>query len=81
VTAVRASGKGAAPARSAAPGPRAWRDLRPTASRRSTFSVDHSDLKQRIYAGRFLLTTVYELDIDGGQNNEVHPARFSSSIR
>jgi large subunit ribosomal protein L25 len=27
-------------------------------------SVDHDDLKQRIYAGRFL-TTVYELDVDG----------------
>src|SRR6266511_3658326 len=27
-------------------------------------SVDHGDLKQRIYAGRFL-TTIYELDIDG----------------
>jgi len=27
-------------------------------------SVDHADLKQRIYAGRFL-TTIYELDVDG----------------
>src|SRR5260370_39262256 len=27
-------------------------------------SVDHADLKQRIYAGRFL-TTIYELEIDG----------------
>src|SRR6266699_4371139 len=29
-----------------------------------TVSVDHADLKQRIYAGRFL-TTIYELDVDG----------------
>ncbi len=27
-------------------------------------SVDNADLKQRIYAGRFL-TTIYELDVDG----------------
>src|SRR5258708_4144342 len=27
-------------------------------------SVDHADLKQRIYAGRFL-TTIYELEVDG----------------
>jgi large subunit ribosomal protein L25 len=33
-------------------------------------SVDHSDLKQRIYAGRFL-TTVYELDIDGGKQRVI----------
>ena len=29
-------------------------------------SVDHAELKQRIYAGRFL-TTIYELDVDGDQ--------------
>src|SRR3989442_15373793 len=29
-----------------------------------TVSVDHAELKQRIYAGRFL-TTIYELDVDG----------------
>src|SRR6476659_4823405 len=33
-------------------------------------SLDHSDLKQRIYAGRFL-TTVYELDIDGGKQRVI----------
>jgi len=33
-------------------------------------SVDHSDLKQRIYAGRFL-TTVYELDLDGGKQRVI----------
>ena len=33
-------------------------------------SVEHSDLKQRIYAGRFL-TTVYELDIDGGKQRVI----------
>ena len=27
-------------------------------------SIDHAELKQRIYAGRFL-TTIYELDVDG----------------
>src|SRR5262244_4297790 len=29
-------------------------------------SVDHAELKQRIYAGRFL-TTIYELDVDGAK--------------
>jgi large subunit ribosomal protein L25 len=29
-----------------------------------TVSVDHKDLKERIYAGRFL-TSIYELDVDG----------------
>src|SRR5262249_19791843 len=29
-----------------------------------TVSVDHKELKERIYAGRFL-TTIYELDVDG----------------
>jgi large subunit ribosomal protein L25 len=29
-----------------------------------TVSVDHAELKQRIYAGRFL-TTIYELDVEG----------------
>ena len=37
-------------------------------------SVDHSDLKQRIYAGRFL-TTVYELDLDGGKQRVI-PRHF-----
>src|SRR5262245_46592351 len=29
-----------------------------------TVAVDHKELKERIYAGRFL-TTIYELDVDG----------------
>ena len=29
-----------------------------------TVSVDHKELKERIYAGRFL-TSIYELDVDG----------------
>src|SRR5881398_4233083 len=33
-------------------------------------SVDHADLKQRIYAGRFL-TTIYELDLDGGKQRVI----------
>jgi large subunit ribosomal protein L25 len=33
-------------------------------------SVDHSELKQRIYAGRFL-TTVYELDVDGTKHRVI----------
>ncbi len=35
-----------------------------------TVSVDHAELKQRIYAGRFL-TTVYELDIDGAKHRVI----------
>ncbi len=37
-------------------------------------SLDHADLKQRIYAGRFL-TTIYELDVDGSEAPR-HPARL-----
>src|SRR5262249_5173365 len=37
-------------------------------------SVDHADLKQRIYAGRFL-TSIYELDIDGS-TQRVIPCAF-----
>ncbi|MPZ38248.1 MAG: 50S ribosomal protein L25/general stress protein Ctc [Rhizobiales bacterium] len=33
-------------------------------------SVDHSELKQRIYAGRFL-TTIYELDVDGTKHRVI----------
>jgi large subunit ribosomal protein L25 len=33
-------------------------------------SVDHFDLKQRIYAGRFL-TTIYELDVDGTKHRVI----------
>src|SRR5436309_11248550 len=37
-------------------------------------SVDHAELKQRIYAGRFL-TSIYELEIDG-QKHRVIPRDF-----
>src|SRR6516225_5986903 len=33
-------------------------------------SVDHAELKQRIYAGRFL-TTIYELDVDGAKQRVI----------
>jgi large subunit ribosomal protein L25 len=33
-------------------------------------SVDHAELKQRIYAGRFL-TTIYELEIDGSKQRVI----------
>jgi large subunit ribosomal protein L25 len=33
-------------------------------------SVDHAELKQRIYAGRFL-TTIYELDVDGEKHRVI----------
>src|SRR5690349_24866841 len=33
-------------------------------------SVDHDELKQRIYAGRFL-TTIYELDVDGTKHRVI----------
>jgi ribosomal protein L25 (general stress protein Ctc) len=33
-------------------------------------SVDHDELKQRIYAGRFL-TTIYELDVDGAKHRVI----------
>src|SRR5436853_5049081 len=33
-------------------------------------SVDHAELKQRIYAGRFL-TTIYELELDGGKQRVI----------
>src|SRR5689334_12047428 len=35
-----------------------------------TISVDHAELKQRIYAGRFL-TTIYELDVDGAKHRVI----------
>src|SRR3974390_2458703 len=35
-----------------------------------TISVDHAELKQRIYAGRFL-TTIYELDVDGAKQRVI----------
>src|SRR6478672_3738449 len=37
-------------------------------------SVDHAELKQRIYGGHFL-TTIYELDIDG-RKHRVIPRDF-----
>ena len=37
-------------------------------------SVDHAELKRRIYAGRFL-TTIYELDVDGTKHR-VSPRDF-----
>src|SRR3974390_1333683 len=33
-------------------------------------SVDHAELKRRIYAGRFL-TTIYELDVDGTKHRVI----------
>src|SRR5262245_39991526 len=33
-------------------------------------SVDHAELKQRIYAGRFL-TTIYELELDGAKHRVI----------
>src|SRR5258705_13073971 len=33
-------------------------------------SVDHAELKQRIYAGRFL-TTIYELELDGARQRVI----------
>jgi large subunit ribosomal protein L25 len=33
-------------------------------------SVDHAELKQRIYAGRFL-TSIYELDVDGAKQRVI----------
>jgi large subunit ribosomal protein L25 len=33
-------------------------------------SVDHAELKQRIYAGRFL-TTIYELEVDGAKHRVI----------
>ena len=35
-----------------------------------TVSVDHAELKQRIYAGRFL-TTIYELEVDGTKHRVI----------
>ena len=37
-------------------------------------SIDHDELRKRIYAGRFL-TTLYDLDMDGDQAPR-HPARL-----
>src|SRR3954453_1075742 len=39
-----------------------------------TVSVDHAELKQRIYAGRFL-PTIYEIDV-GGTKHRVIPRHF-----
>ena len=44
-----------------------------------TISVDHAELKQRIYAGRFL-TTIYELEVDG-EPSIASSRATSSSIR
>ena len=35
-----------------------------------TISVDHAELKQRIYAGHFL-TTIYELEVDGAKHRVI----------
>jgi len=35
-----------------------------------TISVDHAELKRRIYAGRFL-TTIYEIDVDGAKHRVI----------
>src|SRR5499426_2962821 len=35
-----------------------------------TISVDHAELKQRIYAGRFL-TTIYEIELDGAKHRVI----------
>src|SRR5712692_7257811 len=35
-----------------------------------TISVDHAELKQRIYAGRFL-TSIYELDVEGTKHRVI----------
>ncbi len=35
-----------------------------------TISVDHAELKQRIYAGRFL-TTIYDVDVDGAKHRVI----------
>jgi large subunit ribosomal protein L25 len=35
-----------------------------------TISLDHAELKQRIYAGHFL-TTIYELEVDGAQHRVI----------
>jgi large subunit ribosomal protein L25 len=35
-----------------------------------TISVDHAELKHRIYAGRFL-TTIYDLDVDGTKHRVI----------
>src|SRR5437762_10745728 len=35
-----------------------------------TISVDHAELKQRIYAGRFL-TTIYDLDVEGARHRVI----------
>src|SRR3974390_1027068 len=61
-TARQGAGKGAARAerrRGRVPGV-VYGDGKPPVN----VSVDHAELKQRIYAGRFL-TTIYELDVDG----------------
>src|SRR5712691_7336486 len=35
-----------------------------------TISVDHAELRQRIYAGRFL-STIYELDVEGTKHRVI----------
>ena len=44
-----------------------------------TISLDYADLRQRIYAGRFL-TTVYDLEVDGAEAPR-HPARLPARCR
>jgi large subunit ribosomal protein L25 len=36
----------------------------------TTISLDHAELKQRVYAGHFL-TTIYELDVDGTKHRVI----------
>jgi len=67
-TARRGAGKGAARAERRAgrvPGV-VYGDGKPPLN----VSVDHAELKQRIYAGRFL-TTIYELDVDGAKHRVI----------
>ena len=67
-TARQGAGKGAARAerrRGRVPGV-VYGDGKPPVN----VSVDHAELKQRIYAGRFL-TTIYELDVDGAKQRVI----------
>jgi len=73
-TARQGAGKGAARAerrRGRVPGV-VYGDGKPPVN----VSVDHAELKQRIYAGRFL-TTIYELDVDGAKQRVI---RATSSL-
>src|ERR1700750_143208 len=45
-----------------------------------TISVDHAELKQRIYAGRFL-TTIYELNVEGTKHRVIPRDYQLDSVR